>query len=91
MSQAHFTIAGLSNDSHLDLVSARTDAGTNLDCGSWSSSEGWRTYSYRNLPLEAKTVDSTFAVQQGRWVEFTVKPEAGIARREYEPPRSRSD
>ncbi len=40
LSQARFTTAGLSNGLHLDLLSARTDTGTNLDCGSWSSSEG---------------------------------------------------
>jgi hypothetical protein len=91
LSQAQFTTAGLSNGLHLDLLSARTDTGTNLDCGAWSSSDSWRIYSYRNLPLEAMTVDFTFAVQRGRWVEFTVKPEVGIARREYESPRSRSD
>ncbi len=87
LSQAHFTTAGLTNGLHLDLISARSDTGTNLDCGSWSSSQSWRTYCYRNLPLEAKTVDFTFAVQRGRWVEFTVKPEVGTARREYERAR----
>ena len=91
LSQAQFTTAVLSNGLHLDLVSARTDTGTNLECGAWSSSDKWRIYSYRNLPLEAKTVDFTFAVQRGRWVEFTVKPEVGLARREYEPARNRSD
>ena len=91
LSQAHFTTAGLSNGVHLDLLSARTDTGTNLDCGSWSSSGSWRNYSYRNVPLEAKTADFTFAVQRGRWVEFTVKPEVGLARREYKPARSGSE
>jgi hypothetical protein len=87
LSQVQFTTAGLTNGLHLDLLSARTDRGTNLDCGSWSSGDRQRTYNYRNVPLEAKTVDFTFAVQRGRWVEFTVKPEVGIARREYEPAR----
>ena len=87
-SQAHFTTAGLSNGMYLDLLSARTDTGTNLDCNSWSSSGDWRIYGYRNVPLQAKTVDFTFAVQRGRWVEFTVKPEVGLARREYEPAHS---
>jgi len=91
LSQAHFTTTRLSNGLHLDLISARTDTGTNLDCGSWSSSDTWRIYSYRNLPLEAKTVDFTFALQRGRWVEFKVKPEVGIARREYQPIRSGAD
>ena len=90
-SQVHFTTAVLSNGLHLDLLSARTDTGTNLDSISSSSSDSWRIYGYRNVPLEAKTVDFTFAVQRGRWVEFTVKPEVGIARREYEQARSRAN
>jgi hypothetical protein len=88
LSQVQFTTAGLTNGLHLDLLSARTDTGTNLDCGSWSSGDRQRTYNYRNLPLEAKTADFTFAVQRGRWVEFIVKPEVGTARREYEPARN---
>jgi hypothetical protein len=88
LSQVQFTTAGLTNGLHLDLLSARTDTGTNLDCNSWSSSGDWRIYGYRNVPLQAKTVDFTFAVQRGRWVEFTVKPEVGLARREYEPAHS---
>jgi hypothetical protein len=88
LSQAQFTAVGLSNGLHLDLLSARTDTGTNLDCGSWSSGDRQRTYNYRNVPLEAKTADFTFAVQRSRWVEFTVKPEVGIARRDYEPAHS---
>jgi hypothetical protein len=91
LSQAQFTTAGLSNGLHLDLLSTRTDTGTNLDCGAWSSSDSWRIYSYRNLSLSAKTVDFTFAVQRSRWVEFTVKPELGIARHEYDPARSRTN
>jgi hypothetical protein len=91
LSQVHFTTAVLSNGLHLDLLSARTDTGTNLDSISSSSSDSWRIYGYRNVPLEAKTVDFTFAVQRGRWVEFTVKPEVGIARREYEQARSRAN
>ena len=87
LSQVQFTTAGLTNGLHLDLLSARTDRGTNLDCGSWSSGDRQRTYNYRNVPLQAKTADFTFAVQRSRWVEFTVKPEVGIARREYEPAR----
>jgi hypothetical protein len=88
LSQVQFTTAGLTNGLHLDLLSARTDTGTNLDCGSWSSGDRQRTYNYRTLPLEAKTADFTFAVQRGRWVEFIVKPEVGTARREYEPARN---
>lgn len=77
LSEAQFATAGVSDGLHLDLLSARTDDGTKLNSGSWSSSGGWRSYTFRNIPLEARTVDFTFAVQRGQWVEFTVKPEVG--------------
>jgi hypothetical protein len=85
LSQAHFTTAGLTNDLHLDLLSARTDSGTSLDSPSWSSGGAERTYSFRNIPREAKTADFTFAVQRSRWVEFVVKPEVGPFSLEYGP------
>ena len=87
LTQVRFATAVLSNGLHLDLVSARADTGTELESPSSSSSDNWRIYGYRNVPVEAKTADFTFAVQRGRWVEFTVKPEVGLARREYELPQ----
>jgi hypothetical protein len=83
LSQVHFRTAGLTNDLHLDLLSAQTDGGTNLDSPSWSSGGTERTYSFRNIPSEAKTADFTFAVQRGRWVEFIVKPQIGPFSLEY--------
>jgi hypothetical protein len=82
VSHVRFTTTGLTNGLHFDLVAARTDAGTNLATGSWSSSGTGRTYHFSNVPLGAKTADLTFAVQQSRWVEFVVKPEIGTARLE---------
>jgi len=87
VSRVQFSTAGLTNGVHLDLISAQTDCSTNLEAGSWSSSGGWRTYSYRKIPLEAKTADFTFAVQRSRWVEFVVKPEVGPLSLEYGPER----
>jgi hypothetical protein len=87
LSQAQFSTAGLTNGVHLDLVSARTDTGTKLDSPSWSSGGNLRSYSFRNLPRDARTADFTFAVQRSLWVEFVVKPEAGPFCIEYKPER----
>ena len=89
LSQVRFTTAGLTNGVHLDLLSVRTDLGTNLQSGGWSSSGDWREYSFRDIPLEAKTLEFTFVVQTSRWVEFTVKPEVGPLELEYEPQKSK--
>jgi hypothetical protein len=89
LSQVRFTTAGLTNGVHLDLLSVRTDLGTNLQSGGWSSSGDWREYSFRDIPLEAKTLEFAFAVQTSRWVEFTVKPEVGPLELEYEPQKSK--
>jgi hypothetical protein len=75
-----FTINGLTNGQQVDLVSGRTDNGTNLECVCWDTCGSTRGYSFRVIPLHAKTADFTMAVQQSRWVEFTVKPEVGGAR-----------
>ena len=85
VSHVQFTAAGLTNGVHLDLLSARTDDGTELESGSWSSSQGWQRYTFRKLSLEAKSADFTFAVQRSRWVEFLAKPEVGAFRIEYKP------
>lgn len=89
LSHVQFTTAGLTNDFHLDLLSARTDKGTNLNFGSWSSGSGWRTYDFRNVAPDANTADFTFAVQRSRWVEFIVKPEVGPAQVAIKPERNR--
>ena len=85
LSQVQISMTALTNGLHLDLFSAQSDGGTNLESGSWSSSGGWRSYSFRKIPLEAKTADFTFAVQRSRWVEFMVKPEVGPLSIEYNP------
>ena len=79
-SRVTFVVNGAATGLHVDLISARTDTGTNLECGSWSASGNTREYFFRALPLEARTADFTVAFQQSRWVEFTVKPEVGPAR-----------
>jgi hypothetical protein len=89
LSQVQVKTAGLTNGLHLDLLSVRTDLGTNLQSGGWSSTDTWREYSFRDIPLEAKSLDFTFAVHTSRWVEFTVKPEVGPLELEYEPQESR--
>jgi hypothetical protein len=73
LSQVQISMTALTNGLHLDLFSAQSDGGTNLESGSWSSSGGWRSYSFRKIPLEAKTAD------------FMVKPEVGPLSIEYNP------
>jgi hypothetical protein len=87
MTEASFHVTGLSNDLHLDLVETRADDGTNVECPSSSTSGDTQKRFLRNVPLEAKTLDFTFAVHQGRWVEFLVKPETGPARFELPAPK----
>jgi len=100
-SQVQFSWRGLTNGVHLDLVSVRTDTGTELESPSWSSGGNQRTYSFRgppadgrtadlthgfrNVPGDARTADFKFAMQRSRWVEFMVKPEVGAFRVEYRP------
>jgi hypothetical protein len=93
LSEAHFLMKGLSNDFHLDLLETRTDTGTNVQSGSssWSNDGQWQEHGL-DIPADAKSLDFTFAVHQGRWVEFMVKPETGPARFEFpEPQRKKAD
>jgi hypothetical protein len=85
-SEAHFIIRGVSNDFNVDLVETRADNGTNIECPSWSGGGNFQDHYFRNVPLDAKTLDFTFAIHQGRWVEFVVKPDTGSARFEYPAP-----
>jgi hypothetical protein len=80
LTDASLRVSGLSNDLHLDLVETRADNGTNVECPSSSTSADIQERYLRNVPLEAKSLDFTFAVHQGRWVEFLVKPVTGPAR-----------
>jgi hypothetical protein len=86
LSQAHFHMKGLSNDLHLDLGETRADTGTKVDCSASSTSDDSQDRYLGNIPSEAKTLDFTFAVQRGRWVEFMVKPETGTGRFEFPAP-----
>lgn len=78
LSEAHFHMKGLTNDYHFDLQETHTDSGTNVESRStsWSNDGGWQEHGL-DIPTEAKSLDFTFAVHQGRWVEFMVKPETG--------------
>lgn len=79
-SQVYLTTAGLTNGLHLDLHSAHTDNGTNMNQLWWSISDHDRTYSIRDIPSDATTADFTFTLQRSRWAEFIVTPEVGTAR-----------
>lgn len=78
--EAAFRIQGMSNDFHLDLLRTQADDGTNLNPSSWSTSGDSQSYDFPDVTAETKTLDFTFAVQQGRWVEFLVKPDTKPAR-----------
>jgi hypothetical protein len=75
LSEANFLFSGLSNDIHCDLISTRTDTGSNIDCAGWSSSGTNQDRQLQDIPTNARSLDFTFAMQQGRWVEFLVKPQ----------------
>jgi hypothetical protein len=80
LSLAHFSVSGTTNDLYLDLLETRTDNGASVECPSSGSSGTSQDRYLRNIPLEAKTLDFTFAVHRGRSVEFLVNPEAGPER-----------
>ena len=50
------------------------DTGATNQSMSSSTSGATREYGFGDIPVEAKTVNFTFALQQSRTVEFTVKP-----------------
>jgi hypothetical protein len=75
MSDVHFIHSSLPEGTQMDLLRMICDTGkTNLP-ESWSSGGTERDYSYRAIPVDARTADFIFAIQQSRFVEFTVKPE----------------
>jgi hypothetical protein len=75
ISDVHFTLSTLSAGTHLDLLRMVCDTGMTNQSASWSSSGNERDYGFRDIPLAAQTADFTFAIQQSRTVEFTVKPQ----------------
>jgi hypothetical protein len=89
ISNTYFTVRGLTEDMHFDLIAARTDTGADLFVASSSSSDSRRDYAFRQIPLDARTADFTFAIHRSRWVEFLVKPEIGPARLEYGTSKSK--
>jgi hypothetical protein len=89
---ASFRFTGMTNDLHFELVQARTDDGTkmeNVSSGSTVDGNGieiGKQFSFRNVPLEAKSVNFTFALKKSRWVEFLVKPAMGTGHFEFPAP-----
>jgi hypothetical protein len=75
MSAVKFTTSALPTGTHLDLLGSVFTLGKTNQTESWESSGNERTYHFRGIPLDAKTADFTFAVQQSRTVEFLAKPE----------------
>jgi hypothetical protein len=87
ISGVRLTHSTLATNTHLDFVRLVADTGETVRSESSSSSDAERTYSFRELPLEAKTADITFAVHRSHRVEFVVKPEIRTARLELPAPR----
>lgn len=75
LSNFRFKHADLPTGTQLDLLWVAYDTGKTNRSESWSSSSNEREYDFREIPLEARTADIVFAIQQSRSVEFTVKPE----------------
>lgn len=74
-SSVHLTLSPLSTSQQVDLLRVVYDTGKTNLTESWSSSSNERNYNFREIPLAAQTADFTFAIQQSRTVEFTVKPQ----------------
>jgi hypothetical protein len=74
-STVHFSITAVPAGSELDMLQMVYDTGQTNHCDWWSSSGNERDYTFREIPLDAKNADITFAIQQTRTVEFTLKPE----------------
>lgn len=89
LSGVRLTHSKLTTNTYLDFVTLVADSGETVRLGSSEASATERTYSFRELPTEAKTADITFAVHRSWWVEFMVKPEVGTARLELPAPTSR--
>jgi hypothetical protein len=75
LSSVRFKHSALPAGTQVDLLWVVFDTGKTNRSESWSSSSNEREYDFRAIPLEARTADIVFAVQQSRTVEFTVKPE----------------
>ncbi|MDB6067356.1 MAG: hypothetical protein JWR26_3564 [Pedosphaera sp.] len=75
LSNFHISLSGLGAGTQLDLLQMVCDTGKTNHASSWTSSGDKRDYGFFEIPLTAQTVDITFALQQSRTVEFTVKPE----------------
>jgi hypothetical protein len=75
LSQLHVRVTPLPTGVHCDLVKVRAEPGTDVQIPSVSSSDTERTYSLRNVPLDARTIEITFAIHRSRFVEFLVRPE----------------
>ncbi|MDB6021564.1 MAG: hypothetical protein JWQ04_1421 [Pedosphaera sp.] len=74
-SNVKFTHSALPAGTQLDLLRVVWSTGKTNHSESWSSSGNERDYHFREIPPDAQTADFTFAIQQSRTVEFTVKPE----------------
>lgn len=82
VSQVRLAMPGLTNDLHLNLLSARIRTGPVPNINSWGGTGTNRSFYFREIPTNATTADFTFAVQRSRRVEFLVQPETGVLKLE---------
>lgn len=75
ISTAHIALPQIPAGTELDLLRVVFDTGETNHPDFWTTSGTERDYGFRAVPPAAKTGDFTFAIQQSRTVEFTVKPE----------------
>jgi hypothetical protein len=75
LSALALTHSALPAGTQLDLLTVAFDQGATNLVENWQATDNARTYFFRQIPLDAKTADFTFAVHQSRFVEFMVHPE----------------
>ncbi len=78
-SNVRFTNSAIPSGIQVDLLRVVYDQETTNQSESWSTSDYERNYSFRQIPLDAKTASFIFAVHKSRFVEFIVRPELPAA------------
>jgi hypothetical protein len=78
LSAVALTNSTLPAGTQLDLLTVAFDQGTTNFLENWEYTDNTRTYFFRQIPLDAKSADITFALHQSRFFEFTVHPELAL-------------
>lgn len=91
VSELKVLVSGLTNGVYLDLLKAVDEKGNPCVPSSWSSSSsGGRpvecSYSFLSIPVDARRLSFTFAVQRGREFRFRVQPEVAATNMSLDVP-----